>query len=468
MDFETICMMFSMREPYYGIILSSMNRIPDRTKQTIGVSRSKNVFQLHYNPDFVSQLSVEETMEVLKHEVLHIAFNHFTLFDTPPMGPQEQMLRNIATDCEVNSYLNTKVFKTIQPCLPENFGWMREQGSLYYYEQLKKKQQEEEQQQGQAQQPQKPCDGGQGGTSQQQSDPDSTPPTEQQQSQQGQSPTDQQPNSPSQQQIQGQGQEQEQSQSENGTGSSSKASDWLQDALGNSQHIDDHSEWPDTDSEAEKEELQSAIDDMLVFAADETEKGCGKVPGELQGKIQLLREKKRPKPVADWKRFFRRYLGNEYSETIRKSKKRESRRFPDAAGNRHRRKSKILVAIDTSGSVSMPEYQEFFGQIHTLRDTTNFHILECDSRIQYEYDYKGKPNATLHGGGGTSFQPCVDYFNEHKKDYEALVYFTDGCAPIPSDTPADTLWVISSKGKKDRLRYMVNGAKVVFIPPKTA
>ena len=459
MDFETICMMFSMREPYYGIILSSMNRIPDRTKQTIGVSRSKNVFQLRYNPDFVSKLSVEETMEVLKHEVLHIAFNHFTLFDTPPIGPQEQMLRNIATDCEVNSYLNTKVFKTTRPCLPENFGWRREEGSLYYYEQLKKRQQEEEQQQ-QAQQPQKPCDGGLGGTPQQQNVSDNSQPPEQQ-PQQGQQPSvNQQPDSSNQSQGQ--------SQSGNGTGGSGRAKDWLQDALGSSQHIDDHSEWPDTDSEAEKEELQSAIDDMLVFAADETEKGCGKVPGELQGKINLLREKKRPKPVADWKRFFRRYLGNEYSETIRKSKKRESRRFPDAAGNRHRRKSKILVAIDTSGSVSMPEYQEFFGQIHTLRDTTNFHILECDSRIQYEYYYKGKPNATLHGGGGTSFQPCVDYFNEHKKDYEALVYFTDGCAPIPSDTPTDTLWVISSKGKKDRLRYMVNGAKVVFIPPKTA
>ena len=115
----------------------------------------------------------------------------------------------------------------------------------------------------------------------------------------------------------------------------------------------------------------------------------------------------------------------------------------------------------------MPEYQEFFGQLGTLRSTANFHVIECDSRIQHEYEFKNTPNTTLHGGGGTSFSPVVDYFIEHKRVYDALVYFTDGEAPIPHNTPKDTLWVISSKGdQKDRKRYRVNGASVAFIPKK--
>ena len=113
----------------------------------------------------------------------------------------------------------------------------------------------------------------------------------------------------------------------------------------------------------------------------------------------------------------------------------------------------------------MPEYQEFFGQIRTLTSVADFHIVECDAIIQHEYDYRGTPNMTLHGGGGTLFEPVIDLFNKDKKKYDALIYFTDGYASIPKDTPKDTLWVISSKGdQSDRKKYQVNGASVAFIP----
>lgn len=234
--------------------------------------------------------------------------------------------------------------------------------------------------------------------------------------------------------------------------------------LENIQNMDDHSKWPE-ESDNDMEQVRQMIDDLLVMAADEVEKSSGSVPSELKQKITDIR-KKRPRPVTDWKRYFRRYIGNEFSEVIRKSKKRESRRFPDAAGNRHRRKSHILVAIDTSGSISMPEYQEFFGQIRTLTDTASFHVVECDAAIQHEYDFKGKPNDVVHGGGGTRFEPVIDMFIENRRKYDALVYFTDGFSNIPSNTPKETLWVISSSGDKNASKYKVNGASVVFIPQK--
>ena len=113
----------------------------------------------------------------------------------------------------------------------------------------------------------------------------------------------------------------------------------------------------------------------------------------------------------------------------------------------------------------MPEYHEFFGQIKTMTKDATFHVVECDARIQYEYDYNNyKENDVLHGGGGTSFQPVIDKYLEEKRKYDALVYFTDGEATIPSNTPKDTLWVISSKGVHDRDKYRVNGASSVFIP----
>lgn len=229
--------------------------------------------------------------------------------------------------------------------------------------------------------------------------------------------------------------------------------------------LDDHSEWPSGDTESDTENLRQQVEDLLLSAAEETEKGCREVPGEMKGTVEAIRERRVPKPVANWRRYCRRYLGNAFSDTLRKSNKRLSKRFPDSAGTRRQRKSLVLVAIDTSGSVSMQEYLEFFGQLKTLSRHADFHVVECDSAIQHEYDYRGKPNLTLHGMGGTSFQPVIDLYRQNMKKYDALVYFTDGYASIPGNTPKSTLWVISSRGdQKDRRKYTVNGCSVAFIP----
>ena len=392
MDFEKLCMMFAIQEPYYGIILASMNRHATDKLDTLGVARSGKVFLLAYNPNYIDSLPPNTVMQLLKHETMHIAFNHFTIWEDETHDEWEHHIRNIAEDLEINSYLDrSQIVKEAGGVFAEDLGWDKCLGTREYYKLLKQR------------------------------FPQPPPPPP--------------------------------------TGGAAGRGSGIGDLL------DDHSMWPSDLSDSEKEILQQIVDEMAAFAADETEKGRGTIPGEMVGRIEMLRNKKRPRPVADWKRYFRRYVGNEFTDQIRKSKKRMSKRFPDAAGNCHRRKARILVGIDTSGSVSMPEYREFFGQINTLVDTTNFYVLECDARIQYQYEYKRKPNETLHGGGGTDFQPVIDYFIEHRKEYEALIYFTDGGAPIPQNTPKNTLWLVSSRGDHDRKRYQVNGAKVLFIPP---
>jgi len=449
MDFEKLCMLFTMQEPYYGIILSSMNRYPVKKLDTIGVRKTGNVFELGYNPDFMEKLSLNCALTVLKHEVLHLALGQMTFWEDENVSEEEHYIRNAAMDMEVNSLLDVSALAEINPVLPSKFGWEKSAGTREYYKRLKAL---VDQQRQQAQQPQQPCNGGQGGNQ-----PQQTP-------NQGQTQNKKQKqNNDQQEENQSQGENpQEQGNDPGQNGGGSGAPKPVEDII--PEGFDDHSQWPKTTPE-EAEAIQQQIDSMLVFAAEEVEKKCGTIPGELRMKIEALRKK--PKPVADWKRFFRRYLGNEFSELIRKSRKRQSRRFPDAAGNRHQRKSNILVAIDTSGSVSMPEYQEFFGQISTLRQTADFHVVECDTMIQYEYDYNGRPNMQLHGGGGTSFQPVMDYFIANRRKYEALVYFTDGYCDIPKNTQKDTLWVISSSGdQSDRSKYRVNGASVVFIPKR--
>ena len=430
-------MMFTMQEPFYGILLSSMERRPDPIDtHTMAVGMSGYVFRLYYNPAFVDKLDIETILQFLKHETLHVAFNHFSIFEEKTTDPHERQLRNVACDFEVNCYLDRS--KVNQDILwVEDYGFDKFLGTRAYYKLLKDKEQQQKQEQ-QAQQPQQLCNGGQSG---------------QQQQQQNQSQNQNDPGN--------NGQAEENAEDNPNSYSEREFEKRFEEQF---KSFDDHTKWPEDISEAEAEQVQQMVDTMLAFAAEECEKSQGTIPKELLGRIEQI--KKKPKPVTDWKRHFRRYLGNEFTEIRKKSKKRESKRFPDAAGSRHRRKARILVAIDTSGSVSMPEYREFFGQIKTMTSHTDFHVMECDARIQYEYDFKNKPNETLHGGGGTSFSPVIDYYLEHKKEYECLVYFTDGYASIPKNTPKDTLWVISSQGDKNRKKYQVNGASVVFIPEK--
>ena len=437
MDFERICQIFTMREPFYGILLSSMNRVPVKELPTIGVARSGNVFKLGYNPDYLERLAEEDIYEVLKHEMLHLAFSHFTIWDTDSKHEPEAVClqRNFAEDLEVNCYLNQDTVRRLGGLLVEKFDFEPNLGAREYYRLLEQwKQQQPQTSKGNPQN--KPCDGGLG-SSPNAGKEDIDMPDEDYES--GESTSD--------------------SSSNEGRGQSNPFKD-----LGIDENLmDDHSQWPNGE-DCDLQQIAQDIDYLLDTAAMEVEKACGEIPGEMKLRIEQIRKK--PRPVADWKRYFRRYMGNAFTEFVRKSKKRQSRRFPDAAGNRYRRKSNILVAIDTSGSVSMPEYQEFFGQIKTLMPLADFHVLECDAAIQHEYNFNGIIPQDLHGGGGTSFEPVIQYYLNNKKLYDTLIYFTDGYCDVPNDTPKDTLWVISSQGDQNAKKYRVNGASVVFIPKK--
>ena len=93
-----------------------MDRIPTTKVPSIGVGRSGNVFKLFYNPDFTGKLNIDTTIQLLKHEMLHVAFNHFTIWDGAERhDPSDiKVLRNIAADLEINGYLDrSKIQKEV-------------------------------------------------------------------------------------------------------------------------------------------------------------------------------------------------------------------------------------------------------------------------------------------------------------------------------------------------------------------
>ena len=225
---------------------------------------------------------------------------------------------------------------------------------------------------------------------------------------------------------------------------------------------DDHSSWGkefQECSDAEKQLIQNQINSQIKTAAEQTIKMRGTIPAEMQA---IVDELFKPKPrVFDWKAYFRRMLGSIYDINIKKTRRKESIRFPGAAGIKHKKKVSILVAVDTSGSVNDEELKDFFSEItYIYKAGARITILECDTEITANYEYTGKWTGKVHGRGGTDFQPVIDYYRKNMKDYAALVYFTDGECSIPNNVPRDTIWIITSAGDHSK-KYP---GRTLFIP----
>ena len=253
---------------------------------------------------------------------------------------------------------------------------------------------------------------------------------------------------------------QQQQQQSNGGGSG----DSQDNKDGMPQTKDDHTQWGkdfQECSDAEKQLIQNQINQQIKTAAEQTIKMRGTIPAEMK---EIVDELFKPKPrIFDWKSYFRRMLGSIYDINIKKTRRKESIRFPDSAGIKHKKKVSILVAVDTSGSVNDDELRDFFSEItYIYKAGARITILECDAKITANYEYTGKWTGKIHGRGGTDFQPVIDYYRKNMKDYAALVYFTDGECSIPDNVPRDTIWVITSEGDHTK----TYPGKTVFIPSK--
>ena len=106
----------------------------------------------------------------------------------------------------------------------------------------------------------------------------------------------------------------------------------------------------------------------------------------------------------------------------------------------------ILVAIDTSGSVSNDELVEFFNEIRHIHKTgTEITVLQCDTQINSIEKYNPKKDIKVQGRGGTEFDPVLEYYNKNNKKFTCLVYLTDGECYTTVTPRGRMLWVISSR-----------------------
>jgi predicted metal-dependent peptidase len=92
-----------LKEPFYGLVLISLNKELDKNIQTACVTPDKINVKLKVNPNFWNTLDDKTKLGILKHELLHICFFHLINWDRF----ENKKVYNIAADLEINQYINS-------------------------------------------------------------------------------------------------------------------------------------------------------------------------------------------------------------------------------------------------------------------------------------------------------------------------------------------------------------------------
>ena len=115
----------------------------------------------------------------------------------------------------------------------------------------------------------------------------------------------------------------------------------------------------------------------------------------------------------------------------------------------------LVVAIDTSGSMSRDDLARVLAEIDKLRSVTQcaMTLIQCDAAIHKvnhydEYQEVSFDNYQFFGRGGTNFVPVFQWIQRNVfKEFstiDALIYLTDGFGDFPERSPAyPVLWIMT-------------------------
>lgn len=230
------------------------------------------------------------------------------------------------------------------------------------------------------------------------------------------------------------------------------------DGDGNPIDIPDH-DWDDIQeaSSAVKKVLQKNTEAMLSRIVEQMKKSNpGSIPGGLEDLLERLAIIEPPK--FNWRAYLKRFVGTSTKTWVRKTRRKKSKRFPDMAGSREHYYSNILVALDTSLSMSKDDLRQMQNElIHMHKTGHDITILLCDTKINKEFKFNPRMPLDIDGRGGTNFQPVIDYYNKRLTKYSCLIYLSDGEASAPENVRGNVLWV---HGTEHEINEKLPGKKV--------
>ncbi len=232
----------------------------------------------------------------------------------------------------------------------------------------------------------------------------------------------------------------------------------------------------DTSSGPERTQLwqeDSLVRERIDTAIREAEmsQAWGSLPGRLVSRILATL-----KPRVDYRKILRSFGTSILASRRELTRCKPSRRYGfDYMGSRYALRTKLLVAVDVSGSISDPDLVHAYSVINRLFQ----YGIETIDTLQFDTELTGpvetftrkRFQVKIKGRGGTNFDPVLKYIDKHR-EYDGLIIVTDGVAAKPSppkNRHTKVLWLFTSESTFEMsAKMLAHIGRTAFIRPASA
>ncbi len=391
-------------KPFLGALVL---RLPMQEARGWCKTTATDMRTFYYNPDYIDTLSLSQTEFVLAHEALHCALGHFTR-----RGHRVQRKWDLACDFAINPLLlqdgltpppeavilaqfDNMTAEEIYPCLSDEIDQDTLDQHLYDNQ----------------------SEGGQGGDS-------------------NGSPVDDAPS-------QAPPDHGEDAQAENHGGGQT------QPGAGSAQsNAAPELEQPPRPLDAQARSALEHTWQQHAVAAAQQAAAAGKLSAAMARLVDTWLQ-----PRLPWRMLLAHYCfesaRTDYN-TLRPSRREGDLILPSLKSPH----SDMAIALDTSGSISDAEIDEFIAEISAIKGTLPVRIMlfACDACLAEGSPWVFEPWEAftrpqhVNGGGGTRFWPVFDWIDQQGLRPDVLVYFTDAIGDFPRQAPDyPVLWLVKGK-----------------------
>ncbi|MGB5520141.1 MAG: VWA-like domain-containing protein [Gammaproteobacteria bacterium] len=205
---------------------------------------------------------------------------------------------------------------------------------------------------------------------------------------------------------------------------------------------------PNPLSPQEQEDLSTQWQQRLAAAA-QTALQNGKLEGEMARMVDFLLQPKLP-----WRMLLASFMSMTARDDYSYSRPSTRRGDPAVYPSLRSHETNVVVVIDTSGSISADEIQEFISEIDSIKSQVRARItlLTCDSDLNHGCPWIFEPwdefamDVEIRGGGGTNFKPAFNWVEDQDNNPDLLMYFTDAEGVFPEVEPMfPVLWLVKGK-----------------------
>lgn len=200
-------------------------------------------------------------------------------------------------------------------------------------------------------------------------------------------------------------------------------------------------------------------EDEIIREIMKASRMAGTLPGNLKEEIEKF-----SKAVLPWKRFIRETFAHSI-RSIRRTFTRPNRRYDWLPRYTIEFGGKAVILIDTSGSISKEELEQFLGEVYECLKYGEAVVITWDTKVHDVFELKSRNDITkveIRGRGGTSIKEALEKAKEYTDPSATTVVLSD-------------FYISESDSQLEELLKQIPGKKILattqrvpFIDPAAA